>query len=112
MSINSNIEDVIKLIKTPGNASMGDDIQREAIKAIQNGQGSAEWKTYMKRFAKTTEQLARLNAEDETNGDFFFDVARTYLIGNGTCGAATVDDMDYGVDDKLDEGLPADQTPL
>lgn len=114
MSIRSNIEEVIADVKTPGGSQIGDKIQSECVAANKRGMDSDEWETYMRRFAKTEEQLARLCATDNTKDDFLMDVSRVYLVSNGCCGAMTVDRLAYGVEDRLDQGLPpiGDQTPL
>ena len=114
MSIRSNIEEVIAQVKTPGGSAIGDDIQRTCVAANKGGITSGAWKTYMRRFAKTEEQLARLCAEDNTADDFLMDVSRVYLVSNGCCGSLTVDRLAYGVEDRLDQGLPPieNQTPL
>ncbi|MDQ3749891.1 MAG: hypothetical protein M3367_12915 [Acidobacteriota bacterium] len=106
MSIRSNIEKIIKQVQdaTPDTAQ-GDEIRRKAVDAIMKGEGSKEWRSYMEMFAENEEQLARLIPTDDTKGVYEMDVARTYLLGNGPCGAQTVDRLIYGVDDKLDEGL-------
>lgn len=104
MSIKSNIEDVMKEIQE-GNTGMANDIQAEATQAIKAGMGSPAWTTYMNRFKQNAEQLARLEATDDTKDDPHMDVARTYLAGNGMCGAATTgSNLNFGTD-PLDDGL-------
>ncbi len=61
----------------------------------------------MEMFAENEEQLARLLPTDDTKGVYEMDVAQTYLVGNGPCGAQTIDRLIYGVDGKLDSGLHA-----
>lgn len=105
MSIRSNIESIMAEI-AGGETALGDAIQEEAVAAIKDGQGSAAWETYMTRFSQSSEQLARLLGTDSTASDFSMDVARTTLVGNGTCGATTTGfHLLDGIDDKLDEGL-------
>ena len=105
MSIRGNIEAVIEAVKIPENIDLGNELQQKAIAAIMAGIGTSEWRAYVQLFAKSSEQLARLMGDDRAQTDYMMDVARTYLIGNGVCGAITVDRLLYGVDDKLDEGL-------
>ena len=104
MSIRTNIEQVMNLIQT-GDDKLGQEIRAKAVAAIKGGDGSAAWETYMSVFSQSPAQLARLLPTDSTLNDFNFDVARTYLVGNGTCGAETTEFLIEGVDDKLDEGL-------
>jgi hypothetical protein len=105
MSIRDNIEDIMKEIQN-GDTGLADTIQSKAVEAIKAGEGSSEWIEYMEIFSKDEKQLARLEPTDETQGDFDMDVARTYLVGNGMCGAATTgSNLNFGIADKLDEGL-------
>jgi hypothetical protein len=105
MSIRTNIEAVMDLIQN-GDVQLGEEIQAKAVAAIKGGQGSSDWETYMSTFSQSPEQLARLLPTDSTLGDFDFDVARTYLVGNGTCGVDTTGfHLIEGVGDKLDENL-------
>lgn len=105
MSIKNNIEDVMKEIND-GNTGLAISIQAKAVEAIKAGEGSNEWIEYMKLFSKDADQLARLEPTDNTKDDFDMDVARTYLVGNGMCGAATTgSNLNFGIGEKLDEGL-------
>jgi hypothetical protein len=104
MSIRSNIEEMMEKVKD--DASVGVDLQAKAVDAIKSGQGSAEWHAYMTLFAKGGNELSRLLPDDETEGVFRMDVARTCLVGNGTCGAETTgSNLLDGIDDILDENL-------
>lgn len=106
MSIRSNIEAVMADLRDGSSAQLGETIRAEAVQAIKSGEGSQAWETYMSRFSQSAEQLARLLPTDDTLNDFNMDVARTYLVGNGTCGAETTGfHLIEGVDDKLDENL-------
>ncbi|MGH9948512.1 MAG: hypothetical protein ACRD6X_15145 [Pyrinomonadaceae bacterium] len=105
MSIRTNIEEIMNLIQT-GNEQLGQEIRSKAVAAIKGGEGSPAWETYMSVFSQSPTQLARLLPTDGTQNDFDFDLARTYLVGNGTCGAETTEfHLIEGVDDELDEGL-------
>jgi hypothetical protein len=105
MSIRSNIEAVMQAIQG-GDVLLGETLRIKAVGAIKSGEGSPEWVEYMQHFAQTPEELARLTPTDDTKDDFDMDVARTYLLGNSTCGAETTGfHLIEGVDDKLDEGL-------
>lgn len=105
MSIRSNIESVMQQIRD-GDQDLGLTVRRKAVNAIKAGEGSPEWIEYMEQFSRSAEQLSRLTPTDSTRNVFDMDVARTYLVGNGTCGAETTGfHLIEGVDDKLDEGL-------
>ncbi|MFN0277220.1 MAG: hypothetical protein ACKVRN_01320 [Pyrinomonadaceae bacterium] len=104
MSIRSNIEDMMQKIRD--DASVGVDVQAKAVDAIKSGQGSPEWATYMNMFSTSEKELGRLLPDDETEGVFRMDVARTCLVGNGMCGAETTgSELLDGIDDILDENL-------
>ncbi len=105
MSIRTNIEKVINEAQKPENAELADELQKKAVLAIKGGEGSLPWREYMEMFAENDEQLARLLPTDDTKDNFEMDLARTYLIGNGPCGAITITRLLFGVEDTLDEGL-------
>lgn len=86
--------------------TVGMDLQAKAVEAIKSGEGSSAWKDYMELFATDDRELKRLLPDDETKGVFKMDVARTYLVGNGVCGAETTGfHLLDGIDDTLDENL-------
>jgi len=70
----------------------------KAVAAIQAGIRSKAWKTYMRQFADTPEQLMRLMGTDGTLGDKDLDIKRAYIVANAVCGAGSTDDFDIGVD--------------
>jgi hypothetical protein len=88
------------------------DLQVKAVAAILGG--AADWEPYMTVFATDennvldTDALARLRPEPNTVANSERNKARAYLIGNGNCGPLSVDgpDMEFGVGDNLDFGLP------
>lgn len=105
MSIRSNIEGIMAAV-AGGDNKLGEELQAKSVAAIKGGEGSAAWKSYMEQFAQSPEQLARLTPTDDTVNDAEMDVARTYLIGNGTCGAETTGTtLLQGVGDRLDHTL-------
>ena len=65
---------------------------------------AAAWEDYMKMFAKDGAELNRLQAEPNTDENFEKNLARSYLVGNGNCGAASPGGTEYlfGVTDTLD----------
>ncbi len=110
MSIRTNIEEVMKRIRE-GDKALGESVRKQAVDAIKGGEDTPEWKEYMSLFARDEIQLARLMPTDETKNVYEMDVARTYLVGNGTCGAETTGfHLIQGVEDKLDENLPEDDS--
>ena len=89
-----------------GDTDLAEEIQQAAVTAIKAGEGSPEWETYMRRFAQTPEELARLLSTDDTADQFHMDLARTTLVGNGTCGATTTGfQLLDGVGDTLDQNV-------
>lgn len=105
MSIRSNIESIMATI-AGGDTALGLEIQAKSVAAIKGGEGSAAWADYMALFGQGAEQIARLTPSDETVNDAEMDIARTYLIGNGTCGAETTGTtLLQGIGDTLDKTI-------
>jgi hypothetical protein len=104
MSIRSNIEAIMSQIQG-GDTDLAHEIQAQAVAAIKAGQGSDEWETYMGRFAADSTQMSRLLGTDSTQNDFNMDIARTSLVGNGTCGATSTGIILGDIGDTLDENL-------
>src|SRR5215831_16158431 len=70
-----------------------DKLQDEAVEAVLGGLGSEAWKIYMKNFADSPAQLARLTAEDPEDPathDPYIRKALAYLVSNAICGLDTV----------------------
>ena len=107
MTIKANIEGMMQRVRENGDGkAIGISIQKRAVQAIKGGEGSDEWRNYMELFAETPAQLARLLPTDDTLGNEEMDIARTYLLGNGTCGAETTGfQLIFGVDERLDRDL-------
>jgi len=79
-----------------------------AVAAIMGGVRSVAWRTYMAHFGGLdTDQLKRLNAEDDTEGDETQDQKRAYMLANAVCGMASpmTRNLDLQVN-TIDEGLP------
>ncbi|MEQ1764257.1 MAG: hypothetical protein ABL984_14090 [Pyrinomonadaceae bacterium] len=105
MSIRSNIEGIMDQIGD-GDTALGDTVRARSTAAILAGGGTPEWETYMSMFSTTPEELARLLPTDESGGVPEMDQARTYLVGNGMCGAETTKSrLIQGVWDILDQEL-------
>ena len=61
----------------------------------------------MNLFAKDSGELAKLMVEPSNEDNFERNLARTYLVGNGNCGAYTTGYiLIYGVDQALDDFTP------
>ena len=107
MSIRTNIEEVQTTVDQQRSSSGGDsplanELQLKAVATILGG--ASAWENYMKKFAKNSAELDRLRAEPNTDEFFERNLARSYLVGNGNCGAASPDGTEYlfGVTDTLD----------
>jgi hypothetical protein len=108
MSIKDNIIAVKKQLLNDvvaADPQFSKDLQTKALAAIQHGQGSAEWETYMKLFANSNAQLDRLTAKDATAGDPDMNQKRAYLAADGTCTPDTVLNFGHNASDALDFGL-------
>jgi hypothetical protein len=103
---NSEIQNAGSVDPAARMSETGKLVRRKAVAAIKSGEGTPAWEEYMKMFAEDDCELARLLPSDATKDVFEMDVARTYLVGNGTCGAETTGfHLIEGVEDTLDEGL-------
>jgi hypothetical protein len=107
MSIRTNIEEVQATVdqqraNSGGRSSLANELQEKAVATILGG--AAAWENYMNAFAKDEKELGRLRAEPNTDENFERNLARSYLVGNGNCGAASPDGTEYlfGVTDTLD----------
>lgn len=97
MSISENISEKIEAIHeeriTIGNPSkphpIADEVRTRAREAILGG--ADEWKMYVKLFAKTAQEMARLIPTDGTENDEKMNTARAYLAANGMCAPGTGD---------------------
>lgn len=101
MTIKEKIQNKIEEEANDQTGHVADKLQDEAIEAVLGGLGSDAWKTYMKNFADSPEQLARLTAEDATADDPYMRKALAYLVSNAVCGIDTVTRLK----DKLEDGL-------
>lgn len=111
MAISDNILEVMKKIrveKKNGSTATGDDLQLKAVAAITKGSSSNEWEQYMNIFANDASELAKLKVEDDASADAAKrNLSRSYLVGNGNCGAETTGYiLYYGVEDNLDDFTP------
>ena len=107
MSIRDNIQEVSETIadeianNAPSQTALY--VHKLATNAILGG--PEDWVNYMKMFAKTPEELARLiplepDPEDPTEREKLRS-ARAYLAANGMCTEMTTPHMDLRVTDDL-----------
>ena len=81
-----------------------------AIAAVKEGIRSKAWEYYMSQFIDKSnpdlsiDQLARLKATDDTEGDPVMDRHRAYLVANSMCGPSTVDTLTIGLE-SIDDGI-------
>jgi hypothetical protein len=81
-----------------------------AIAAVKEGIKSKAWEYYMAQFIDksntglSVDQLARLKATDDTEGDPVMDRHRAYLVANSMCGPSTVDELAIGIE-SIDDGI-------
>jgi len=116
MSIQENIKRVKKqMLMEVGEtkAPVSGDVQRLALRAIKDGQGSGAWGEYMGLFveANNSAQLGRLMATDGTDGDKELNNRRAYLVADGTCGTDTVTNFGKNASEMLDLGLEEEPAP-
>lgn len=110
MAISDNIKkvnDKVRAEVTAGKRTTGNKIRKKAMAAIMNGCNSEEWKDYMRLFAKSDDELAKLMPEPNPGNKKDIErrnLARVYLVGNGPCGADSPHGapLDFGVWDTLD----------
>ena len=102
MTIRANILAVQERAST--DEKFATDIKNQAVEAIFEGFGSAQWNTYMANFADpaTPAQLARLTTD---NGDTipYVKEAKAYLVGNAVCFPGTYGGLLQGIDHVLDQ---------
>lgn len=114
---------IIELVREKKAAMAANDVEAEenaalAVAAIKGGRTSPEWETYMLQFVEKDpndgskpldpNQLKRLLATDNTQGDVVMDRRRAYMLGNAVCGApspATTGALDFQVE-TIDATLP------
>lgn len=85
-----------------------------AIDAIEGGLGSPAWEKYMKQFATTPDQLARLTDPDKKLTKELKH-KRAYIVANAVCGAPTVTGLTedvFSIDAGLPGGCEGEDTPL
>ena len=104
MAISTNIKDVADKIKQEikennGVSPTAQQVSKAATKAILGG--TDDWVAYMKMFAKSPEELARLIPTDGSTDDDS-QTARAYLAANGMCTETTTGNLPNNVNDVLD----------
>ncbi len=76
-------------------------LKLKGLSAIRGG--PAEWAIYMKEFANTPEELARLIPTDGSHVRGDMNDARAYLVANGPCGTGTYNRLEVGISALLDQ---------
>jgi hypothetical protein len=113
MAISDNILKKMKQVRTDltnGDPTSANEIQDKAVKAIlagakkDDGTPTQEWINYMSMFATDQAELDKLMPEpDNVPGSSERNLSRSYLAGNGPCGAATAGYiLIWGVGENLD----------
>ena len=106
MTILDKINNKIAEEEADSTGRVADKLQDEAVEAILWGIGTPQWETYMKNFADTPAQLARLTGNDATKDDPYMRKAIVYLVSNAVCGGVTVTRLKQRLEDGLlDQGL-------
>ena len=111
MTIKANIQEKIQELKTereqmqqlqpPGQVGpKNKEIKALAIAAILGEK--ADFIAYMKLFAKTPNELARLIPTDGTENDDTKREARAYLVSNAICAPGTTTQLLENVTNRLD----------
>lgn len=106
MTIRANIEEkILEMQKEvqkhgPKGGELSQKVKEGAISAILGGK--EERVAYMKIFAKTPAQLARLIPSDGTENDPEKRIARAYLVANAVCAPGTTTGLTNNVFDILD----------
>ena len=107
MTIKANIEEKIQELKTeraqtpPGEVGpKNTEVKALAIAAILGEK--EDFIAYMKLFAKTPDELARLIPTDGTENDEKKREARAYLVSNAICAPGTTTQLLENVTGRLD----------
>jgi hypothetical protein len=102
MNILGNILEIKQTIIGEGVGSLTSRrLKRKALDAISGG--PQQWVIYMREFAKTPEELARLIPTDGTETDAGMNDARAYLVAKAPCGTDTVTTFEAGITAILDQ---------
>ncbi len=101
MSIISKVIDKRNAMKKDG--SMATENRDLAVQAMTGGIESADWESYMRQFADTELELARLTIKDDTMSSEM-KAKRAYIVGNAICGSGTPGNFHMGVN-TVDEGI-------
>ena len=102
MTIRDNIREkrTAVVAEQPNGGPVSAKLKEKAIAAILGG--AAEWVNYMRLFAKTPGELARLIPSDGTQDDAEKREARAYLVANAVCAPGTTGDLERTVNDRFD----------
>ena len=96
---------VAVVIDTFKGGNLGVRIAALAIKAVNGGIGSQDWKNYMSLFADNEEQLNLLTTEEVPADKPYLLQSRAYMVSNAVCDAATTTETGFRVNEGLDNGI-------
>jgi hypothetical protein len=110
-TIKQNIHNIAVRIKgdplsvppVPPDQVLINEVRDKSFAAIRGS--AAEWVTYMRLFATTPEQLARLIPTDGTEANPAMNDARAYMVAGGPCTPDTFDKLEDVVSIVLDKDL-------
>lgn len=106
MTIRANIQKVIddleadRIAHPPNGGDFSKNFKEAAISAVLGGVD--DYAAYMRRFAQTPGQIARLIPTDGSHTNPDNREARAYLVSNGVCAPATATGLLNNVLDRLD----------
>jgi hypothetical protein len=96
---------VAVVIDTFKGGNLGWRIGQLAIKAVNGGIKSEDWKKYMSLFADNEEQLNLLTTEELPADKPYLEQSRAYMVSNAVCDAATTTETGFRVDTGIDTGI-------
>jgi hypothetical protein len=96
---------VAVVIDTYKGGNLGVRIAQLAIRAVNGGLGSKDWRNYMSLFADNEEQLNLLTTEEVPADKPYLEQSRAYMVSNAVCDAATTTETGFRVDPGIDTGI-------
>jgi hypothetical protein len=96
---------VAVVIDTFKGGNLGVRIAALAIRAVNGGLKSQDWKNYMSLFADNEEQLNLLTTDQVPADKPWLERSRAYMVSNAVCDAATTTETGFRVDTDIDTGI-------
>ena len=96
---------VAVVIDTFKGGNLGVRIAALAIRAVNGGIKSQDWKNYMSLFADNEEQLNLLTTEEVPADKPWLEQSRVYMVSNAVCDAATTTETGFRVNTGIDNGI-------